>query len=182
MQLEERDDALARLGRHLRGLQCGVERRHHVELAAAGDLRDARDVDRSQLDGRARQRADHGARVARIGQDAQPGQQVADLGALEERGRADHRVGHARSSSATAICWPSVLTERTSTHTSSGRDVFARDQPLDVGGDGLGLGALGRALPERHGPRPAESHVELHDCGVGPFGRKSETFLAAAPR
>ena len=95
VELEERDDPLARLGRDLRRLQRGAERGDHVELAPARDLGAAGEVDRAQLDRRARQRAHDRAGVAGIDQQPQPGQQVAHLGALEERRRA-RRGGRAR--------------------------------------------------------------------------------------
>ena len=87
VELEEEDDPVARLGRDLRRLQGGGERRDHVELAPARDLGHPREVDRPQLDRRPRQRAHDRARVAGVDQQPQPGQQVAHLGALEERRR-----------------------------------------------------------------------------------------------
>ena len=93
VELEEGHDPLARLGRDLRRLERCAERADHVELAPARDLGDARDVDRAQLDRRPRERAHDGARVAGVGEQAQPGQQVADLGTLEERRRAGEPVG-----------------------------------------------------------------------------------------
>ena len=92
VHLQERGDPLARLGRDLRRLQRRAERRDHVELAPAGDLRAAREVDRAQLDRRAGERADHGAGVAGVGEQPQPGEQVAHLRALEEGGRAREPV------------------------------------------------------------------------------------------
>ena len=92
VHLQERGDPLARLGRDLGRLQRRAERRDHVELAPAGDLRAAREVDRAQLDRRAGERADHGAGVAGVGEQPQPGEQVADLRALEEGGRAREPV------------------------------------------------------------------------------------------
>ena len=85
-------DPLPRLGRDLRGLRRRRQRRDHVELAPARDLGAAGDVDRSQLDRRARERAHDGRGVARVGEQSQPGEQVADLGPLEERGLADQPV------------------------------------------------------------------------------------------
>ena len=87
VQLEEHADPLARLGRHLRRLGRRLERGDHVELAPARDLGAAGDVHRAQLDRRAGQRAHDRGGVGRIGQQAQPGEHVADLGPVEERGR-----------------------------------------------------------------------------------------------
>ena len=70
-------------------------RRPCRDLPAASDLRAARDVDRAQLDRRAGQRSDGGAGVGGIGEQAQPREHVADLGALEER-RLRRRPGAAR--------------------------------------------------------------------------------------
>ena len=162
IQLEEPADPLARLGRHLRGLHRGHERRHHVELAPARDLRAARDVDRAQLDRRARQRPNHGGRVGRVGQEPQPREHVADLGAPEERRLADHAVRHR------------ALLERHRDRLALARDrrhehgdlprrhPLAGDQPLDVGGHRLRLGALVRASPERDSrPRPPSARTRM---------------------
>ena len=51
VQLDEALDAFARLGRHLRGLGDGGEPGDEVELAPAGDLDDAGELDLAQLDG-----------------------------------------------------------------------------------------------------------------------------------
>ena len=148
VELEERADALARLGRDLGRLERGAERGDHVELAAAGDLRAAGDVDRAQLHRRARERAHHGAGVAGVDEQPQPRQQVAHLGALEERRRAGEPVrdgallerhGHGLA----------LVADRADEHADVlGRDVLARHEALDLGGHGLGLGALVGALPE----------------------------------
>ena len=59
------------------------------------------------------------------------------------------RYGTARSSNATATAWPSRA-HRAHEHADVlGRDVLARDQPLDLGRHRLRLRALGRAAPER---------------------------------
>ena len=149
IQLQERDDPLARLGRDLRRLERGRQRRDHVELAPAGDLGHAREVDRAQLDGRPRQRPHHRTGVARIDEQPQPRQQVAHLGALEERRGAGQVVRDG------------ALLERDRDRLTLGahrahehadvlrRDVGTRDQPLDVGRDRLRLRALGGAAPER---------------------------------
>ena len=125
------------------------QRGDHVELASAGDLGAARDVDRAQLDRRPRERADDGRRVGGVGQQPQPGEHVPDLGALEERGLADEPVGHGalleRHGDGLALA-------RDGGHEHGdppGLDALACDQPLDVGGDRLGLGAVVGAAPER---------------------------------
>ena len=142
VQPQEVRDALARLGRDLRRLERGAQRRDHVELAAAGDLGDAREVDGAQLDGRPGERAHHRAGVARVDEQAQPGEQVAHLGALEERGGAGEPVRHGalleRDGHGLALA---AHAAHEHAHVL-GRDVLAGDQPLDLGGDGLGLRAL----------------------------------------
>ena len=109
----------------------------------------AREVDRAQLDRRARERAHDGAGVAGVDEQPQPREQVAHLGALEERRGAGQPVRHG------------ALLERDrhrlalaahGAHEHAhvlGRDVLARDQPLDLGRDRLRLRALVRAAPER---------------------------------
>ena len=94
VQLQEADDPVACLGRDLRRLQGSAQSRDHVELAPARDLGHAREVDRPQLDRRPRQRPHDRAGVARVDQQPQPGQQVAHLGALEERRRPAQVVRH----------------------------------------------------------------------------------------
>ena len=92
VELEEHADPLARLGRDLRGLGRGGERADHVEFAAPRDLRAAGDVDRAQVDRRPGERAHDGGGVGGVGEQPQPGEHVADLRALEERGLADQLV------------------------------------------------------------------------------------------
>ena len=161
VELEERADALARLGRDLRRLQRGAERGDHVELAAAGDLGAAGDVDRAQLDRRARERAHDGAGVAGIDEQPQPREQVAHLGALEERRGAREPVRHRalleRDGDRLAL-----VADRAHEHADVlGRDVLARDEPLDLGGHRLRLGALvartARTPPRRPARRGAPS-------------------------
>ena len=65
------------------------------------------------------------------------------------------RCATARSSSATATAWPSRATSGTSTTISPGRHPLAADQPLDVGGHRLGLGAVAGAAPEGRARRRA---------------------------
>ena len=149
VELEEVADAVARLRRDLRGLERGVEAGDHVELPAAGDLRHAREVDRAQLDRRAGERAHHGAGVAGVDQQAQPREQVADLGALEEGGGAGQPVRH-RALLERDRDRLALAAHRPHEHAHVlGRDVLARDQPLDLGRHRLRLRALGGAAPER---------------------------------
>ena len=80
------------------GVSCGPSSaadhgRGHVQLAPPRQLGQARDVHRVQPHRRARHHAHRGARVGRVGQQPQPGQQVAHLGALEVRGRAVQAEG-----------------------------------------------------------------------------------------
>ena len=148
VELEEGEDALPRLRRDLRGLHRRAERADHVELAAARDLRHAREVDGAQLDGRAGERAHDRAGVPGVDQQPQPGEQVAHLGALEERRGAGDAVGDGALLQRDGDRLALALTERTRTATVLGAHAVAGDQPLDVGGDGLRLGALVRGGPE----------------------------------
>ena len=145
---EEDPDALAGLRRHLRRLGGGGERGDHVELAAAGDLRAAGDVDRAQLDRRARERADDRRGVAGIGQQPHPGQQVTHLGTLEEGGVADQAVRHGALLERDGDRPPLACGLGDDHGDLTGGDLLPRDQPLDLGGDRLGLGALVLAAPE----------------------------------
>ncbi len=95
VQPQERLDPVARLRRQLRALERRLERRNHVELAPAGDRRDLREIDRAQVDRRARQRPDDRGSVGGIGEHPQPGERVADLRALEEGGVAGEAKRHA---------------------------------------------------------------------------------------
>ena len=135
----------------LRALERRRDRARHVELAAPGELRQPRDVDGTQLHGRARERAHHGAGVRRVGERAQPGEHVADLGALEVGGGA---AGARRQR---------ALLERRGDRGALGLDGAhqhadlvrwrpAGDQLLGLGCHGLRLGALGAAAPEAHAP------------------------------
>ncbi len=92
VELQEHADPLAGLRRDLRRFGCGGERGDHVELPPAGDLGATGDVDCAQFDRCPGQRADDGARVRRVREQSQPGEHVADLGALEERRLADEAV------------------------------------------------------------------------------------------
>ena len=150
VQLQEHADPLAGLGWDLRRLRRGGECRDHVELPSPGDLRAPCDVNRAQLDRRPGQRADDGRRVGGVGEQAQPGEEVADLGPLEERRLADQPVRHGplleRHRHGLTLG-----DDRGDDHRDpAGRHPLARDQPLDVRGDRLGLRALALAAPERH--------------------------------
>ena len=119
----------------------------------------AREVDRPQLHGRPRERAHDRAGVAGVDQQPQPREQVAHLGALEERRRARQPVRH-RALLERHRDRLALAAHRAHEHAHVlGRDVLARDQPLDLGRDRLRLRALGRAAPERHlsaGPSPVQ--------------------------
>ena len=109
--------------------------------------------------GRARERAHDRAGVARVDEQPQPGEQVAHLGALEERRRAREPVRHGalleRDGDRLAL-----VADRAHEHADVlGRDpasagglvtasLVARDEPLDLGGDRLRLRALALAAPE----------------------------------
>ena len=135
-------------GDDLRRLGGGDERADHVELAPPRDLDAAREVAGAQLDRRARERAHGGARVVRVGEQPQPREHVAHLGALEERRRADdlerHRALLQRDGDRLALV---AHRPRRARAMRSGRTP-SRIEALDVGGDALGLRALVRAAPE----------------------------------
>ena len=212
VELEEADDPVARLRRDLRRFQGSAQSRDHVELAPARDLGHAREVDRPQLDRRPRQRPHDRARVARVDQQPQPGQQVAHLGALEERRRPAQVVRH-RALLERDRHGLALGAHRAHQHADVlGRDVRARDQPLDLGRHRLRLRALGGAAPERDlaarrpgvatsvlssrssigattAPAAASSRApERSDSSrrttvaSGHSARKSRMFLVAAPR
>jgi hypothetical protein len=87
-------DSLARLGRHALRLRRRTQRRHHVELCLARDLYDPCDVDLAQLDRRTTEHPHHGRRVARVGQETQPGDHIACACLFKEL---DSRRWHRRS-------------------------------------------------------------------------------------
>ena len=103
----------------------------------------------AQLDRRAREGAHDGAGVAGVDQQAQPGEHVLDLGALEERGRAGQVVGHRalleRDGDRLALVahgaheHPDLLGRHPRAH-----------EPLDLACRALRLGALVGAAPEAH--------------------------------
>ena len=148
VQLQEHPDPLARLRRHLRRLGGGGERRDHVQLATPRDLGAPRDVDRTQLDRRPRQRPHDRRRIGGIGEQPQPRQHVPDLGALEERLLADEAMGHRPLLERHRDRLPLTRDRRDQHHDRLRRHPLPRDQPFDVGGDRLGLGAVGGAAPE----------------------------------
>ena len=86
-QLEEAPDALARVRRDLGRLDRRRERRDHVQLAPPRQRDHAGEIDLAQLDRRTRERAHDRGGVVRVGEQAHPGQHVAHLGPLAERGR-----------------------------------------------------------------------------------------------
>jgi hypothetical protein len=106
VKLDEALDAFPRLRRHLRRLGGRSESQDEVELAPAGNLDHARELDLAQLDRRPCKRPDDGCRVLRVHEQSQPGEDVAHLGPLEEasllvcdrqalrRRRRDSRAGH----------------------------------------------------------------------------------------
>ena len=113
-----------------------------------------------QLDRRAREGAHDGARVAGIDEQAQPGEHVLDLGALEEGGRTGQAVGHRalleRDGDRLALVahgaheHPDLLGRHPRAH-----------EPLDLACRALCLRALVGAAPEAHAaarrarPRPS---------------------------
>jgi hypothetical protein len=148
VEAQERLHPLPRLGWDLRALKRRVERRDHVGLAPARDQRRPREVDRRELDRRAEQRAHDRVRVVWVGEEAEPGEQVPDLGALEEGSGADEPVGDAalveggRDELA-------LVSDGAHEHCAGRRLDAVRDQSLELGGNGLGLRPFVLAPPER---------------------------------
>jgi hypothetical protein len=87
VELEELPDPVAGLGWDLGALRRGLQRRDHVELAATGDRRASGEVDGAELDGRPAESPDRSRGVRRVRKQAEPGDHVPDLGALEESTR-----------------------------------------------------------------------------------------------
>ena len=148
VELEEAVNPLARLGRNLRRLQRGGERTDHVELATAGDLGTAGDVDRAQLDRRPRERPHDGGGVTRIGEQPQPREQIADLRALKEGCLADEPV---RDRALLQRDRQRLALDRDlgDEHRHLGRsDAVARDQPFDLDRDRLCLRAVVGTSPQ----------------------------------
>ena len=140
---------VAPLGRELRPLERGDDRRRHVELAPPRQLGEPRDVHRVQLDRRPRQRAHHGAGVGGVGQGAQPGQHVAHLGALVVGGGARgaerqrpllERGGDHRG----------LVLHRAHEHADLRGRHTTGHEPLGLGGHRLRLRALALRAPEAH--------------------------------
>ena len=164
-------------GRDLRRLDRRRQRRDHVELAPAGDLRAARDVDRAQLDRRPGQRAHDRAGVGGVGQQPQPRQHVADLGPLEERRLADQPVRDRALLQRHAHRLALVGDLGDEHRHPAGSDRVARQQVLDVDRHRLGLGALVGAAPQLAFPAGRAACAELRSC-AGSSGRAGP----AAPR
>ena len=148
---QERVDVLARLGRKLRRLRRRAQRRDHVELAPARDLHAARDVDRAQRDGWARERAHRGAGIVRVGEQAQPGEHVANLGLREEVGLAD-RAQRDRALLEGERDLAALVARRAHDDADPPRRAAGVHEPLDLRRDRLRLRALVGGAPEAHDP------------------------------
>ena len=144
--LQEAEDALARLGRRA----AATRSRRRAPLTMSSLRRRAicdaaGEVDRAQLDRRAGERAHDGAGVGRVGEQAQPGEHVADLGALRRtppRRRAGRGPRAPRAPTATA--WPSSR-DRAHQHARSARARRPRAR------------SAARSRPRRSGPGRARS-------------------------
>ncbi len=166
VQLEEGQDALARLGGQLGRLGGRQQRTDHVELAPPRDLHAARQVHRAQLDRRAGQRAHRRAGVGGVGQQAQPGQHVAHLGAREEVGRSDevHRHAALLEGQAHGLA---LAAQRAHEHADALGWGARAHQALDLPGHRLRLGALVGTAPEAHPARARalEGQAQAWACG-----------------
>ncbi len=150
LELEEGLDPVARLRRQLGALEGGVERRDHVELAPPRDGGAASQVDRAQLDRRARERPDDRGRVRGVGQHPQPGEHVSNLGALEERRVAREPEGN-RALLERGRHQARLPPARADDHADRlGRHLTRGEQVLDLPCRRLRLRALGRRAPEAH--------------------------------
>ena len=165
VQAQEVLGAVAALGRQLRALQRGRHRRRHVQLAPPRQLRQAGDVHRVQPDRRTDHHAHRGPRVRRVGQQPQPGQQVAHLGALEV-GRGPVQAERQRPFLQRRAHHGAVPHRRGHQHGDPLGIGSGGDQPGCPGGDGLCLRALGCAAPEAHAAPLACLH-----CLIGARGR-----------
>ena len=147
VQAQEGVDVLARLGRKLRRLGRRAQRRDHVELAPPGDLHAPRDVEGAQRDRRPGQRAHHRTGVRRVGEQAQPGQDVADLGLGEEVGLADGPQRD-RALLEGERDLAALVTRGAHDDADPLGSHAAAHEPLDLRRDGLRLRPLVRGAPE----------------------------------
>jgi hypothetical protein len=155
VEVQEPADAVAGLWRDLRRLERGLQGRDHVELAPARDRRAARQVDRAQLDRRPAERPDGRGRVGGVGEQAQPGDHVADLRALEERAALDQAEGDAALLQGGGDRPRPGATVRDRDADPIDGDLLGRQRRLDLARHRLGLGAIVGAAPEGHGCRRA---------------------------
>ena len=125
-----------------------VKRRDHVQLASSGDRRAPRQVDRAQLDGRTGQGAHDRGRVGRVGQHSQPGEHVANLRPLKERGVPGEPEGD-RALLERGRHEPRFAPSRSDDQADLLRaNLPGREQVLDLPRGGLRLGPLAGAAPE----------------------------------
>ncbi len=166
VELEEGLDPLARLGLELGRVERRLAAGDHVELAPAGDRRQPGEVAGAQFDRRPGQRASRGGRVVGVGEHAQPGDRVAHLGALEERGRAGRGGRGSRAPpSPRRPRRPRGPASARRTQMSSARVPPASRCSTSRAGR-LRLRALVGALPEAQ-LRLAEAALEGDDLAVG---------------
>ena len=148
VELQEGLDPVARLGRQLRALERGLERRDHVEPAPAGDRGASREVDRAKLHRRPGQRPDHRGGVGGVGEHPKPREHVADLGPLEQGGVAGESKRD-RALLERGRRQPGLSPARADDHADRlGRDLARREQMLDLARGRLRLGPLAPAPPE----------------------------------
>ncbi len=108
----------------------------------------AMSIDRSSIGARASARTT-AVRIPRVGQQPQPGEQVTDLGPLEEGRVADHAMRHRALLKRDGDRLPLPRDIRHEHRDPAGLDLLPRDQPLDLRGHRLRLGAIVLAAPER---------------------------------
>ena len=144
----------------------------------------ARSIARSSIGGRASARTTAPASPG-IDEQPQPGEQVADLGALEERRRAGEPVRD-RALLQRGGDRLALAADRAHEHADVlGRDLLAGDEPLDVGGDRLRLRALVRAAPERDlavrapAAAPAASAIRVASGSTTARGRGEDALAGA---
>ena len=167
VELQEGEDPLARLGRDLGRFGRGDEPGDHVELAAAGDLGAAREIDRAQLDRGTGERANDGTGVARVGEQSQPRQQITYLRPQEERAGADDAVRHGAllEGDGNRLAFGAYGAHQ---HDNLiGSYPLAAEQPFHVGGHRLRLRALARAAPEGDRVGRSISRVERLGYALG---------------
>ena len=159
-----------------RGHRALLRRPRPCPAAAAGDRRRPRQVAGAQLDRRPGQCPRRRRRVVETGEDAQPGDRVAHLGALEERPARPRWKGCRAPPSPPRPGRRSAATSATTAQIPSGVGAGG-DQVLDLAGQRLRLGALVAAAPEARPARGSDGRGRA----TSPPGWRSRNQPASSP-